>query len=414
MIQTIVVTFDSANNEFDFVFASDDGSSSNWFIAVTGPNGTIKALPGTPDVTAAFGTLSVANTDDAFISGGIYTLEVRLWPDGVSGNEEIKTIDFTLDDTGEITYSISNTTTDITFSDTTVYANRFTGGTFDRSNTVQFPSVAGIPATPDYVFTSASYTTSMVLSDGIIYSNAIWRVSGETVVLTEYNSGVWKILFDKTYSGSAEKKVLLNGDLCGVIDCIDTAWQAIIDDACARGGVSKLSDSKRDQLYLLIGNLSLYRHWLECRNYEKAEEYYLEITKLVDVTCTLPTTPQAASSENIYYDAWTTLPSGDFESGFSPGSVPFQFKVVNNLLWFKGTINASGFTAAGANMVLKSYWDSVGITLEPNTVVLAADMDTSSPGNPLRIQVSSGGNLRAGGSATSGHEFAIAGAIPIQ
>jgi hypothetical protein len=418
MISSIQVTFDATTDEIEVIVASADDASTKWFVAITGPDGVVTSIElGTADLTAASGTLTYAYPFGS-LAAGEYSFTVLQYPDGSSVGSESLTQTLDYQPSIGMTYSVSHDGEYITVTDQTVYPLT-TLSSFVRSTSLSRPTVAGVPTLASVVNTSASFRTSMALADGKIWEFVSWNASGTSGYTNTITTGKWTFIYDVAGSGSASLEVIIALDPCGVISCVDELWSELYSEACSRGGFDKLTPIKQSQLVNLLGNLQMYRYWIQCGNITKAKSYYDIIAGLVGSGCTLDTSPSPAYTGNPAISGeWTIIPSDDYESGYVyNASSPLSWRVYNGLLQFKGVIGMDTFSQAGTTMVAAAYWATNGVVATKEAYVPVVDAFASNLGGEGTAHFDSDGDLVIKGNAaivTTGHDFAIGGMIPTE
>lgn len=417
-VSGIQVQFDTSNNELDLTLVSGDSASSEWYIAITGPDGVVTSIDLlSADLTAASGSVSFAYPFGT-LAAGEYSITVLFYPDGtVTGSESLtQTINY--QPTGSITYSLSHDGSSIFVADETTYPLT-TLSAFSRTTTLKYPTVSGVPSSTDVTSTAASFQNSMALADGKVWEFVTWNVTGVASYTNTITTGVWTFIYDVSLTGSASLEVVIGLDPCGIISCIDDLWQELYNEACSRGGFDKLAPVKQSQLVNLFGNLEMYRYWVQCNNIDKAKTYYDILASLLDSTCTLDTSPSQAYTGNpSITGVWTVIAADDYESNYVyVSSNPLSWRVYNGVLQFKGVVGMDIFSQVGTTMVAAAYWSANGVVPTANAYVPVVDTDDSNMGEEGTAHFDSAGNLIIKGNAAkviTGHDFAIGGMMPLE
>jgi hypothetical protein len=379
----INVTFNLNNDEPNnlgkiFIEAPNNGVDSRYYFGVTGPSGVVKAFPTQPDMSGTASGLTVSfsvnipkDQNGKYIQG-VYSIAVKI-TELVGGVEQVLTdavetysfCDYRQDVNVEVTEDCYSKT--LIVKDNTPYHQ---GHTVVRNITVQSPIIAGEDNVSPITSSVTPTLVTLVRSSGKAYSNVTYgiflEVDGDSgfVPVTEMQ---FRVVYQYEYS--TEKVVQCATDPCQVIACADKKLKEWLAEACSVGGISKLSQSVRDQIQLLTGYLAMYNYWLECQDQEKAQYYYDKIKALTgDCDCNAPDGPVVIEDSSIVYlrgfnnyelwiqdgnagtldeffqtlypvGEWTTIPSTNYFMGSLPDPAqPLQYRILKTHLEFRGRV----------------------------------------------------------------------------
>lgn len=275
-------------------------------ISITGPTGTIKSFPASPDFVGNAGVISASIPVDSLgnFVAGIYTVRVE-------SRDLVEAVMTLMDDVQEAyPFCDYRQTLDVeviadcysktlVVNDSTVYHNDHD---ITRSTTVSYPVITGEDAVANLVSSETPVLVSLTRSSGRAYHNVTFPI---TVASNgEYEETVGDITFYLEYGMvfTENKLVKCNLDACGIIGCVDTRIREILTLSCGYGGINKLPAAQKDELSLINNHLTMYRYWLECQDQDKANYYYDQLKALVgDCACSEPTGPQIIPESNIIY-----------------------------------------------------------------------------------------------------------------
>ena len=428
MITGIEVYFNKASNRFEFVGTSTGGTVlSEWYIAITGPDGSIKTIDmDSADDTGVALAVNVNNTDASMLDGA-YTIKVIFFTNRTGAPEDYddQSVDFTLDSSETMSLNLTHNGSTITGKDVTVYPPTspvLSHSTFfTRSMSIVYPIVGGVPNSPAYTFSGTQGTIPMGLSDGLIYENVTWGLAGSvdgefvtTVALDNDSDGDWVIIYPRVYTGNTGLLVLIGTDPCSILSCLDTKWLELYNQACKAGGVSKLPTYLADELQLLLGNMTMYQYWNQCGNITKAQEYYERLKSMTSATCSLPSGPVAVGGV-VTGSSWTTIPADQYLTGFARyESDPLQWMIQNNTMYFRGRIDPSALIESGANMIDPDYWTGLGVAFENGVGFDCVDVDSSNVDELCygKVQNATLRIFKFSGAAVV-HDFIIIGGLPL-
>jgi uncharacterized protein YfiM (DUF2279 family) len=348
------------------------------------------------------------------LKDGDYTFYIAQDPNADSSQRVSQNVSFNWDSVQEFVLNVSHDCVTIKVVDGTSYPNG-TGIPDSRNMNITYPVVPGVVNT-DLVGTNAGILQiSMVLADGLVWEYVTWQIQGTSSgIFQQLGEKNWTIEYPVSYEGSKNFDVICALDPCGVIDCVDAAWLELYDESCSRGGYSKLPTAQADNLIELLGNLTLYTHWAKCGNMEKALVYYDRLVSLTSVTCSQSTDPRPVSSTVTGYGVWTEIPSSAYINSFAQGTDPLAFKIINQVMYFKGNFQTPNLVAGPTNIIDPTYWTNLGIVLEDNVTIWCVETGYNSVGSVV-INTASGNllNLYAFiGVVGVSLEIAVAGTVP--
>jgi hypothetical protein len=409
----VVVNFilDSAHTNYGKIEISVDtdfGILTEHFIAVEGPVGTVKSLPGIADVVAADATVLV---DIPLLSNGNlmlgdYSIQVRVDEDGLGASIHDETQDFCV--TAPVGHEQDldlEILTDcyarkLVVSDNTDYPD---DDTVTRTITIQHPTIAHTDDVADTVSSESEVTVSIVRSNGVAYENVSYGVTvvvqiQKDDVLTPSVMDAWtnRITWAPNPHTSQEP-IVCNIDPCGIIACVDDTWQELAAKACKSAGISGLPAADKDKAFKISMNMSLYMYFLKCKNPTEASFYYDELKKLVNnCGCADPgTSPSPIGNSGIEYISgpsayelwlaegntgsmseffdslnpvgdWINIEAADFNTNFeSSPTAPLRYRVLKSHIEFAGSFRkkpAAAIIATTPTQLLKDTFDPVDTT----------------------------------------------------
>jgi hypothetical protein len=379
----INVTFNLNNNEPNnlgkiFIVVPDYGVDSRYYFGVSGPSGVIKALPTQPDLSGTSTGLTVSfsvnipkDQNGNYIQG-IYTISVKVEEiDGesvdviVDAAETYSFCDYRQDVQVEIIDDCYSKT--LVVKDNTPYHQDHT---IVRTITVQSPMIAGEDDVQTITSSETPLLVSLVRSSGKAYSNVTYGIQLEVDGSSDFILGTemeFRVVYQYEYT--AEKLVHCVTDPCQVIACADKRLKEWLAEACAVGGISKLSQTVKDKISLLTGYLSMYNYWLECENEAQAKYYYDKIKALTgDCDCHGVSGPVVIGESSIVYlrgfnnyelwiqdgntgtldeffqtlypvGEWTVIESSKYGNGSLPDPAqPLEYRILKTHLEFRGRV----------------------------------------------------------------------------
>jgi hypothetical protein len=157
--------------------------------------------------------------------------------------------------------------------------------------------------------------------------------------------------------------------------------RALLDKACAQGGIGALGKQDQDKFSLLLSALSLYQHAVSCQDWESAA-YYKGVIDDINGKCPQASTPQAINTTPRWNAAqWTTIPNDQYQNGYTPsGASPLQFRAVNGILHFRGQFTGNAYAVSGFTLVDPDYWTNLGIGLWDRVAI--SIVDAAATGSP--------------------------------
>lgn len=399
---------------------TDYGASTTHKVGITGPDGVVKALPGSPDATGVNATVlaDIPLTSSGAFLYGDYTFNIIVDDDGLGSTVLNETYEWCFPSTTPATALTIETTVDcyakkLVIQDATEYP---TNTTQTRLITVQHPLISGENNEADSTTVDDELIVDLTRDSGIAYENTTYHVLVEVSCETSEEIGInsnedfWDfgIVYAMT-PYNKDEKIVCNFDPCKIIECVDDKYRELLDKACARGGIANLNQQDAATFGLLQSYLCMYNWWIRCKDYDKSNYYYELIKGLVgNCGCNAPVGPQPITDSGIIYLAgpsayelwiqqgntgtiedffnvlypvgeWIEVSSGDLNGNFQHGTPPLQYRILKTHIEWKGGFKShigAPPTASNPFMIVKN-------TVDPADIDEAAFIPVYKQGTPV-------------------------------
>lgn len=402
-MHSIQVTFDIDPNSSTYgkmiiTVTTTYGAPTTYRIGVTGPVGVVKALPGAgfEDGAGANFELEVALpvTTEGDFQEGNYTVNVIIDPDGLGSEEnELDTFGFSPAVPGALDVDVFE---DCYAKLMVVQDNTSYLGEVSRTTTIEYPLIPGEDAVADVVSSDATTTATLTRSSGNAYENVIFGVTVEaySIVSEEGSTSVWTWNIRYGYTAfSTNHTVTCNLDICGILECLNSKMQTLLDEAAKCGGIGNLPKGKSDQLWLMNSYLAMYNYHVQCQNTQQAAYYYSKLVALADdCGCQTPTGPQVIGNTGIIYlqgdsayqvwinqgntgtvddflntlypvGEWIEVPDAAYASGYKKNTaIPLEYRLLKTHIEFRGRFDREiGVVSLSPFQLLEDTFDPAPI-----------------------------------------------------
>lgn len=248
-----------------------------------------------------------------------------------------------------------------------------TGETVSRTVTIVSPTITGEDPVADSVQTTSPATLTLVRSSGVAYWNVTYSISvhvalviSDTTIDAEWDFGITYAYADLNTS----ELVNCDSDPCGIIDCVHESISSLISQACSGGGIAALGKATQDKYFLLNSYLSMYVHYIACKDSEKVHYYYDLLKALIgECDCLDVVGAQVISDSTIVYlngksayqlwldagnvgtlddffntlypvGSWQTIGASVFNGSYETGTEALKYRILKTHIEFLGDYTA--------------------------------------------------------------------------
>lgn len=360
MIQTVKFTLRPDIERIRIDFTSVFAAGVQWFFAVEGPYGTIKALDlGTVDFTGENGQFDIEPTGP--LGEGDYVLTAIAWDlfeiNGQRAAQIRRDVAFCYEPEREFEISLEGGCSTVKAKDINLYP---TIASITRAMSIEYPTVPKLPTPDDATSSQPMFEISAAQPDGNVWENVTWRASGSSSGVFRTVVGEVTIEYPLTYNqGVTDLFVKCALDLCGAVDCVASFWAGLNAKACGVGGISKLKQGEQDRAFAALAALSVHAHYAQCDDTANAIKWLGEVEKALGKTC--PDGPKAVRNALPWQDEWNVLGDADLGAGFTVDAVnPLSVRIVNGVAYFRGNFRGTIWSVNGGELIPPAFFQALG------------------------------------------------------
>ena len=333
---------------------SHDNEDGNFLIGLDSPLAAVKAKDaGSPDIvldgnagTTNSAYISLPLDDLGRVLNGTYLVYTEYVPTADPGNPVLDTYTIKYCGAGEdpkvkgsLGISLDCSTYEVKLSDLTDYQDL----TVD-SRTMQItpPSINGVVGVP----TSGSGPSIIFPAE---YENAVYQGFLSTVVEAKLEIST-EAAYTHLYKIEAyvSENLHCGSGYCTIIDAASAEVSAIMEEACASGGLLSLRKDKRTRMESLQTYLALFSSQSSCGSSLTAGTV-AKLETILGVDSTKNNIPVLIENNSGAAAAWTAIAEGALSnSSFSsvtvegtPTDVPLEYKKVGKLLYLRGQLDVT-------------------------------------------------------------------------
>jgi hypothetical protein len=246
------------------------------------PNGFIDIS----NPTASMPIISIPLDSNGQFQEGQYTIKFYIQEvSNVAAPQEIESSTFLLDVLkqgpndcelrGKINVELNCHCYTMTITDATNYR----GATIiSRTLTIRPPAIpSNTPAPAPIVTAFPSYTLPFT------HTNVTYTIGLYTIYETSFDNG--SIIVREDLDASYSERVKCDFNLCSLIDCIRKEYNKLVGKMSNVGGWAYLLLNEQDWWLLIENKIVLLYQYLNCKKWDKVDEIYAEIKKLIDCDC---------------------------------------------------------------------------------------------------------------------------------